>query len=287
MFQRKTINCRGKILDLGSPIIMGVLNLSSDSFYDGGKWTQMNYLNQVEQMLIDGAEIIDIGAASSKPGADFISLEEELKRLTKPIQTILSEFPDAIISVDTWRSEVVKAVYNEGAHIVNDISAGNFDPELIEIVAKTAMPYVLMHMKGAPKNMQLNPLYDDVLSEINDFFIEKLKQLRAAGIKDIILDPGFGFGKKIEHNYKILANLNVFNFLELPLIVGISRKSMLYKPLGSTPENALNATTAAHILCLEKGAKILRVHDVKEAAETIKIWKLYKQEGVDTTFISK
>jgi dihydropteroate synthase len=287
MFQRKTINCRGRIFDLGSPKIMGILNLSPDSFYDGGKWNQLNFLNRVEQMLNEGVDIIDIGAASSKPGADYISVEEELKRLIKPIQTILSKFPNTIISVDTWRAEVVKAVYNEGAHIINDISAGNLDPKLIETVAETAMPYILMHMKGAPKNMQINPLYDDVLTEISDFFIVKLEQLRAAGIKDIILDPGFGFGKTIEHNYKILANLNVFSFLELPLLAGISRKSMLYKPLGSLPEMALNATTAAHILCLEKGAKILRVHDVKEAAETIKIWNLYKNEGVDTTFISK
>jgi dihydropteroate synthase len=287
MFRKTTLNCRGNILDLESPKIMGILNLTPDSFYDGGRWNDANVLNRVEQMLIEGADIIDIGAFSSRPGSSFITAEEELQRIIKPLAAIVSRFPDAIISIDTFRAEVVNAVYCEGAHIINDISAAAFDEKLFETVGKTGLPYILMHMKGNPQNMQQNPVYENILSEVADFFIEKIKQLYAYGVKDIILDPGFGFGKTLDQNYRLLAGMKCFEFLELPVLTGVSRKSMVCRALDLKPEDALNGSTALHMLCLENGASILRVHDIKEASEAIKIWNLYKKHQSDTTFISK
>ena len=279
------INCNGRILSLEKPKIMAILNLTPDSFYDGGRWTDKNILNRVEEMLAEGADIIDIGAMSSKPGADFISLEQEMERLISPLKAILKEFPEIIISIDTWRSEIVKAVHLEGAHIINDISAGNLDDNLFETVASSGMPYVLMHMQGTPQNMQQKPNYEDICTELLGFFIQKLEKLRKAGIKDIVLDPGFGFGKTLDHNYELLAGLHNFKMLELPILAGVSRKSMICRLLECKPDNALNGTTALHMLCLEKGAKILRVHDVKEAAEAIKIWNLYNLKSSNATFL--
>ena len=283
--RKKTINCRGSLLSLDEPKIMAILNLTPDSFYDGGRWTDKNVLTRVEQMMTDGADIIDIGALSSKPGADFISTEEELSRLLLPLKSIIKEFPKAIISIDTWRSEVVKASYDEGAHIINDISAGNFDEKLFETVAKCGMPYILMHMQGKPQNMQIQPAYDDVCTEILDFFIQKIELLYSVGIKDIVLDPGFGFGKTLEHNYELLAGLRNFDFLNLPILTGVSRKSMICKLLHCKPEDALNGSTALHMLCLQNGATILRVHDVKEAREAIKIWNFYNNYTNNKTFL--
>lgn len=283
--QHHNINCNGRILSLEKPKIMAILNLTPDSFYDGGRWTDKNILKRVAEMLAEGADIIDIGAMSSKPGADFISAEQEMERLISPLKAIVKEFPEIIISIDTWRSEIVKAVYLEGAHIINDISAGNLDDNLFKTVASCGMPYVLMHMQGTPKNMQQKPIYDDICTELLGFFIQKIEQLRTEGIKDIILDPGFGFGKTLDNNYELLAGLHNFKMLELPMLAGVSRKSMICRLLECKPENALNGSTALHMLCLEKGAKILRVHDVKEAAEAIKIWNLYNLKSLNATFL--
>ncbi len=283
--QQYNINCNGRILSLEKPLIMAILNLTPDSFYDGGRWTDKNILKRVAEMLAEGADIVDIGAMSSKPGADFISVEQEMERLISPLKAIVKEFPEIIISVDTWRSEIVKAVHLEGAHIINDISAGNLDDNLFKTVASCGMPYVLMHMQGTPQNMQLNPFYTDITKEILDFFIQKLEKLRTAGIKDIVLDPGFGFGKTLDNNYELLAGMHNFKMLELPILAGVSRKSMICRLLKCIPENALNGSTALHMLCLERGAKILRVHDVKETAEAIKIWNLYNSKHSNATYL--
>jgi dihydropteroate synthase len=283
--QQYNINCNGRILSMEKPLIMAILNLTPDSFYDGGRWTDKNILKRVAEMLAEGADIVDIGAMSSKPGADFISVEQEMERLISPLKAIVKEFPEIIISVDTWRSEIVKAVHLEGAHIINDISAGNLDDNLFKTVATCGMPYVLMHMQGTPQNMQQNPFYTDINKEILDFFIQKLEKLRTAGIKDIVLDPGFGFGKTLDNNYELLACMHNFKMLELPILAGVSRKSMICRLLKCNPENALNGSTALHMLCLERGAKILRVHDVKETAEAIKIWNLYNSKHSNTTYL--
>lgn len=283
--QQYNINCNGRILSMEKPLIMAILNLTPDSFYDGGRWTDKNILKRVAEMLAEGADIVDIGAMSSKPGADFISVEQEMERLISPLKAIVKEFPEIIISVDTWRSEIVKAVHLEGAHIINDISAGNLDDNLFKTVATCGMPYVLMHMQGTPQNMQQNPFYTDINKEILDFFIQKLEKLRTAGIKDIVLDPGFGFGKTLDNNYELLACMHNFKMLELPIFAGVSRKSMICRLLKCNPENALNGSTALHMLCLERGAKILRVHDVKETAEAIKIWNLYNSKHSNTTYL--
>jgi dihydropteroate synthase len=282
--QHSSINCSGRLLSLNSPKIMAILNLTPDSFYDGGRWTDKNFLKRTAQMIEEGADIIDIGAMSSKPGSDFISIEDEWNRLALPLRSIVKEFPHQLISVDTWRSEIVKQVHAEGAHIINDISAGSFDEKLFETVAESGMPYVLMHMQGNPQLMQKAPSYDDICSELLSFFIQKLEKLYNSGIKDIILDSGFGFGKTLEHNYELLAGLHNFKVLGLPILAGVSRKSMICRLLECKPENALNGTTALHMLCLEKGTSILRVHDVKEAAEAIKIWNLYNLKSQNTTF---
>jgi len=283
--RKKTINCQGRLLSLDEPKVMAILNLTPDSFFDGGRWTDKNVLTRVEQMLTEGSDIIDIGALSSKPGAEFISTEEELSRLLSPLQSIIKEFPNAIISIDTWRSEVVKASFDEGAHIINDISAGNFDEKLFETVAKCGMPYVLMHMQGKPQNMQIQPAYHDICTEILDFFIQKIELLNSLGIKDIVIDPGFGFGKTLEHNYELLGGMENFNMLNLPLLAGVSRKSMICKLLHCKAEDALNGSTALHMLCLQNGASILRVHDVKEAREAIKIWNFYNNYTNNKTFL--
>lgn len=284
MFVQKKINCKGKLLDLSSPQIMGILNLTPDSFFDGGRWLEKEaYLVQAEQMLTDGAAILDIGGMSSRPGAKAVSTEEELSRVIQPIERLKKEFPEAIISIDTYRAKVAKAAVEAGADLVNDISAASLDPALLKTVADLEVPYILMHMQGTPENMQDNPNYKALLTDLLDFFINKLKEIRKLGIKDVILDLGFGFGKSLEHNYQLLAAMQEFHILGLPLLVGISRKSMICKLLKVNPKNALNGTTAAHILALEQGAQLLRVHDVKETKEAIEIWKMYKMMQVDTT----
>jgi dihydropteroate synthase len=284
MFVQKQINCKGYLLDLTQPQIMGILNLTPDSFFDGGKWLKEEaYLQQAEQMLKEGAAILDVGGMSSRPGSKAVSLEEELNRVVEPIQRLHQEFPKAIISIDTYRAKVAKAAVQAGASMLNDISAGNLDPELLKTVGELEVPYILMHMQGKPENMQQNPNYQSILTEVLDFFIQKLEKIRAFGIKDVILDLGFGFGKTLEHNYQLLAGMKQFQVLGLPILAGLSRKSMICKLLKVNPDKALNGTTAAHVLALEQGAQLLRVHDVKEAKEAIKIWETYKKMQLNTT----
>lgn len=269
-----TLNCRGKLLDLEQPIVMGILNVTPDSFFDGGRYLgESAVLQQVEKMLTEGAAIIDIGGMSSRPGAEIISEEEELLRVIHVIELIVKYFPEAIISIDTVKSVVARRSIEAGASIVNDISAGRLDEKLYDTVADLSVPYVLMHMQGTPGNMQQNPVYEDVTCDVLDFFIQEVGKLRALGVKDIMLDPGFGFGKTVEHNFQLLRNLHVFQILDLPILTGLSRKSMVCRPLGVKPADALNGTTALHMVALQQGLRILRVHDVREAIEVIKLWQ--------------
>ena len=258
---------------------MGVLNVTPDSFFDGGKYEDVNaLLDQVEKMILDGATIIDVGGMSSRPGAEIIDAAEELNRVIPIIKKIKEHFPDVIISIDTVRSKVAQESVMAGASIINDISAGSIDEKMFETVAELNVPYILMHMRGKPEDMQQNPDYQDVTKTVLDFFIKKVGELRALGVKDIILDPGFGFGKSIQHNYQLLQNFAIFEILDLSLLAGVSRKSMIYKVINSTPQEALNGTTVLNTFALERGAKILRVHDVKEAKETITLWKQLNHE---------
>lgn len=275
---RTTLNCQGRLLDLSSPVVMGILNVTPDSFFDGGRYSGKDAaLKQAEKMLSEGAAILDIGGASSRPGAAEVSEKEELERVVPVIAVIKSHFSEAIISVDTWRANVAKAAIEAGASVVNDISGGQFDGKMFETVAALGTPYILMHMQGTPGTMQQSPHYEDVVTEVLDFFIQKIEKLRAQGVKDIVLDPGFGFGKTVEHNYQLLKNLHVFgNVTGLPVLAGISRKSMICKVLKVNPEHALNGTTALHVVALQQGAKILRVHDVREAAEVIILWETFE-----------
>ncbi len=274
IIEKQTINCRGRLLDLSAPIIMGILNLTPDSFFDGGKYGDLETaLQQVEKMLHEGAAIIDIGGMSSRPGAVLISEKEELGRVLPVVEATSRRFPDAIMSVDTFRAAVARQAVAAGAGIVNDIYAGRFDDNMFETVAELGVPYIMMHMQGDPDTMQVAPNYSDVTKEVLHFFIEKIGQLRSLGVKDIILDPGFGFGKSVAHNYQLLNSLHIFRMTELPILAGISRKSMICKVLGIKPENALNGTTALHMVALQQGARLLRVHDVREAMEVIKLWK--------------
>lgn len=258
---------------------MGILNVTPDSFFDGGRYTGVEAaLKQAEKMLAEGATILDVGGASSRPGAAEVSEKEELERVIPVIEGIKSHFSEAIISIDTWRASVAKAAAEAGASMVNDISGGQFDARMFETVAVLDTPYILMHIQGTPDTMQQNPYYEDVVSEVLDFFIQKIEKLRALGVKDIVLDPGFGFGKTVEHNYQLLRNLHVFpNVTGLPVLAGISRKSMICKVLKVNPENALNGTTALHMVALQQGAKILRAHDVRAAVEVVKLWEQLEQ----------
>ena len=267
-----TINCKGKLIDISSPKVMGILNITPDSFFDGGKYkNESDILSQVEKMLSEGATFIDIGAYSSRPGAKHISEEEELQRILPVIKLLVKEFPEIIISVDTFRSEVAKQTINAGAAIINDISAGKMDTNMFATVAALQVPYIIMHMQGTPQNMQENPQYNNVTTEVIQFFAEQIFKLGQLKVNDVIVDPGFGFGKTIEHNYELLKDLSLFKNLDMPILAGISRKSMLYKPLDITAKEALNASTSANTIALLNGANILRVHDVKEAMEAIKI----------------
>jgi dihydropteroate synthase len=254
---------------------MAILNLTPDSFYDGGVYqSDKQMLAKVDQFISEGATIIDIGGMSSRPGAEIISPEEEMKRVLPSILQIKKQFPETIISIDTLSAKVAEAAVEAGASIVNDISAGRFDEAMIPLVGTLKTPYIAMHMLRTPATMQQAPEYDDVCETVLRFFIERIALCRKAGIKDVILDPGFGFGKTVAHNYELLRNMELFRVLELPILAGISRKSMIYKPLEIKAEEALNGTTALHMVCLQQGARILRVHDVKEAVETVKLWKL-------------
>ena len=266
--KRKSINCRGNLLFLDEPIVMGILNVTPDSFFDGGKFNSTNAaLKRAETILGEGGKIIDIGGYSSRPGADNIAEKDEIKRVIPVIESILKTFPKAIISIDTFRASIAKVAIETGASIVNDISGGEADKKMFATIAKLQVPYILMHMQGSPQNMQANPIYDDVVLNIAKYFSKKVNQLTRLGVNDIILDPGFGFGKTIDHNYEILDRLEEFNVLNLPLLAGLSRKSMIYKKLNITPEESLPETIRLNKIALQKGANILRVHDVKEAVQ--------------------
>ncbi len=267
-----TINCAGKLIDLSIPKIMGILNITPDSFYDGGRYnSDKKILDHVEKMIIDGAIFIDIGAYSSRPGGVDIDENEELKRIIPAIELVNKKFPEIIISIDTFRSKVAEACLNSGASIINDISASQLDEKMMETIAKYNVPYIIMHMKGNPQNMMNKTNYDDMLQEMIKYFSKKINQAISYKINDIIIDPGFGFAKNIKQNYDLLNHLDLLKILDKPIMVGISRKSMIYKSLDSTPEEALNGTTVLNTVALIKGASILRVHDVKEANECIKL----------------
>jgi dihydropteroate synthase len=269
-----TINCKGQLIDLSTPKIMGILNVTPNSFYDGGKFTlSENGLSQVGKMLEEGATFIDIGAYSSKPNAEFVSEEEERSRILPVVKSILKQFPDALLSIDTFRSGIAAVCIENGAAIINDISAGNLDEKMMEVVAKYNVPYIMMHLRGTPQTMQSQTNYENIIKEIVFYFSEKVNKARSLGINDLIIDPGFGFAKTLEQNYEVLQNLELFQMLDLPLLAGISRKSMVYKPLGLTADEALNGTTVLNTIALSKGANILRVHDVKEALECVKLFE--------------
>ena len=268
-----TINCKGQLIDLASPKVMGILNVTPNSFFDGGKYkTESVILSQVGKMLSDGATFIDIGAYSSKPSAEFVSEKEELNRIVPVVNLILEKFPDCLISIDTFRSEVAKVCLENGVAIINDISAGNLDDKMLETIAKYNVPYIMMHMRGTPQTMQTMTNYDNIIKEMLFYFSQRIAEARSLGINDLIIDPGFGFAKTLEQNYEVLQKLELFEMLELPLLVGFSRKSMIYKTLHSTAEEALNGTSVLNTIALTKGAKILRVHDVKEAMECVTLF---------------
>lgn len=273
-----TLNCNGRLVYLDEPKVMGILNLTPDSFYDGGQYlTETQILNQVEKMLLDGASIIDIGAVSSMPNAKEVAVEEEEKRMFKTLKRVVKHFPDAIISVDTFRSSIAKQAIDFGAAIINDIYAANFNEDILGICAKYQVPIILMHMQGNPSTMQIKPTYNDVVVDILDFFIQKINLAMRYGVHDVVVDVGFGFGKTMTHNYTLLKYLESFKILNKPILVGISRKSMIHKLLAIEPKLALNGTSILHTLALQNGANILRAHDVKEAMECINIFNYYNK----------
>ena len=265
------INVNGRLMDLSEPQVMGILNVTPDSFYAGSRMeTEKDIINRLHQITSEGASILDIGAYSSRPDAEHISTEEEMNRLRTGLDLVRKHQPEAVVSVDTFRADVAKMCVEEfGAAMINDISAGQLDAAMFGTIAQLGVPYIMMHMQGTPQNMQMNPHYDNLLKEVFLYFAERVQKLRDLGVNDIIIDPGFGFGKTLEHNYELMNHLDEFQLFELPLLVGISRKSMIYKLLGTTPEEALNGTTVLNTLALMKGANILRVHDVKAAKEAV------------------
>jgi dihydropteroate synthase len=272
-----TINCKGTLVDLSTPKVMGIVNVTPDSFFDGGKLTHSDEIvGQVEEMLQEGATFIDLGGYSSKPGAEFVSETEELNRVIPIVKLLVEKFPNILLSIDTFRSEVAKQAVENGAAIINDISAGLLDEKMLETVAKLQVPYIMMHMKGTPETMQSLAQYEDLVKEMNFYFSERIAKARSFGLNDIIIDPGFGFAKTIEHNYELLQKMELLQFHDLPILAGISRKSMIYKALETSPKDALNGTTFLHAFCLQKGANILRVHDVKEAVECVKLMSQFK-----------
>jgi dihydropteroate synthase len=274
---KNTITCNGKTYDLTTPLVMGIINITPDSFYEGSRYSnESEILKRTEAIISEGGSIVDIGACSTRPGSILISENEELSRLLPALVSIRKYFPETLLSIDTFRSNVADKVISEtGSCIINDISAGDFDSDMFEAVARLQVPYVIMHMKGNPRNMQVNPEYKDVVTEIISYFVTKIHVLRTYGIHDIIIDPGFGFGKTIEHNYHLLSKLDSFRIFGLPVLAGISRKSMVFKLLGKEPTEALSGTIALNTIALLKGAKIIRVHDVKEAVDTVKVVQKY------------
>ncbi len=271
---KKSLNISGKVISLETPAVMGILNITPDSFYEKSRHHAIkDVLQESEKMISEGALILDIGGYSSRPGADEVSELEEIERVRPVIETISSEIPEAIISVDTFRSEVASVALNSGAHIVNDISGGQLDASMFDLIASWNCPYILMHMKGTPQSMMGLTDYDDLLKDVVTYFSDRVHQLRSKGVKDIVIDPGFGFSKNLEQNYQLLKNLEYLQVLDLPILAGISRKSMIYKKLGITSQEALNGTTVLNSFSLMKGASLLRVHDVKEAVETVKLYK--------------
>ena len=268
----RSINCKGKLIELNSPKVMGIMNITPDSFYDGGRLkNDSNILLHAEKLIKEGATFIDLGGYSSRPNAKHISEKEELQRVIPVINALIDKFPNALISIDTFRSKVARYAIQSGACMINDISAGNMDENMFKTVAELQVPYIIMHMKGTPQTMQKNPTYDDIIHEIIYYFSQKISELGSLGVNDLIIDVGFGFGKTITQNYTLLKNLSLFKSLEVPILTGVSRKSMLYKKIDVSAIEALNATTVANTIALLNGTNILRVHDVKEAIEAIKI----------------
>lgn len=269
-----TINCKGKLLDLSTPVVMGIINITDDSFFADSRTKQLDaILDKAAQHLTAGAKILDIGAQSTRPGSLTVGEETETDRLIPAIEALVDRFPDVVISIDTYYAKVAEKCMAAGAAIINDISAGDMDPDMIAVAAATQAPYIAMHMQGTPASMQHQPQYEDVTREVLDYFIQKKGECLQAGIKDLIIDPGFGFGKTIAHNYTLLKNTDAFHILDCPLLIGISRKSMIYKLLEITPAEALNGTTVLNTLSLQAGAHILRVHDVKAAVEAVTIYQ--------------
>ncbi len=273
----RSMDCNGKLLDFESPRIMGILNLTPDSFYDGGKYSENDLsIKQCERMIDEGAHIIDLGAFSSRPGADFISIEEEKQRLLPVLEMLSKKFPQLIFSVDTFRSEIAKQAYNHGADIINDISGGTLDENMFKTMAELQIPYILMHMKGNPQTMQNEAIEENVVEIVKSFFKNRVQELNDLGVKDIILDPGYGFGKTLKSNYELLKYQNELRIDNLPVLSGISRKSMICKVLNINPKEALNGTNTLNVFALQNGANILRVHDVLEASQSIKLFEYYK-----------
>ncbi len=277
---KKTLCCRGKIINLSAPLVMGILNITPDSFFDGGKYGVIpDILSRAEQMLKEGAGIIDLGAASTRPGAKLIHPEEEIKRLLPGLKALTEEFPEALFSVDTYNAKTAEAAVDRGAHMINDISAGAFDKNMFATIARLQVPYIIMHIKGTPDTMQKNPQYDDLIREVVRYFADRIHDLNRLGVHDIIIDPGFGFGKTLEHNYELLNNLDFFKIFDVPVLAGVSRKSLVNKVLGIGAADALNGTTVVNTMALLRGADILRVHDVKEAVEAIKITQMVRRQN--------
>lgn len=273
-----SINCKGKLLTFDRPRIMGILNITPNSFFDGGKHQELTAgLQQAEKLLSEGADILDIGAYSTQPSASFVSEEEELHRMIPFIKAISKEFPEAIVSIDTFRSEVARQSLEEGAHIINDVSGGKLDNKMFETVGRYPAPYILMHMKGTPQTMQQFTQYADLVQEMIDYFSGQIALARQAGIVDVIIDPGFGFSKTLDQNYELLSKLDLFQSLEVPVLSALSRKSMIYKFFKTTPQEALNGTSVLNTISLIKGANLLRVHDVREAVECVELYmKTYR-----------
>lgn len=273
--KKKSLNLNGRLFDLTQPMVMGILNVTPDSFYDGGQFSRSaDLLAQIHRMVDEGVDIFDVGAYSSRPGADDVSVEDELKRLLPALALIREHYPDLPISVDTFRSEVADEVITQyGVEIINDISGGELDEHMFDVIAKHKVVYVMMHMKGTPKTMTSLNHYDNLLADILTYFPEKLAVLKSKGVKDIIIDPGFGFAKDVDQNYELLSQLNVLDALEVPVLIGVSRKSMIYRLLGVSAAESLNGTSAVHMLALSRGANVLRVHDVRAARECIEIYK--------------
>ena len=271
-----TLNCKGKLLTIEQPLVMGIINATPDSFYKGDLNAGLQKIvEKAGKMIMEGADIIDIGGQSTRPGSIRISASEEIQRVIPVIDSIVADYPQIILSIDTYHSQVAEAAIKAGASIINDISAGSLDPEMINCVSSLNVPFICMHMKGTPENMQNNPTYEDLVKEVLDFFINKIDQCKRAGIKDLVIDPGFGFGKTLHQNFILLKQLSVFKILDQPILVGLSRKSMVYKTLGIDVSEALNGSTVLNTIALQKGASILRVHDVKEAKEAITVFTAF------------